>query len=306
MGGVLDKVRKFKKTRPSGNRSKMKGIFHDWQDGPNIIRLVGEFLEVKTHFIAGAKKRGERGLCQESAFEADGDDRLRKVVNCPDWDIEKEEEKPVKTCPACKLYRLALQALKEDPTEDEKKYFDALKQASRPRTSLKWNVFDRDNPNVTIIDDDGNENKQKGLKIATIGMEAWDDIEGIFEQCGFDITDPNEGIDIEVKKGHNGTRVAYSAQVVLDGTSVRVTPFDEEERAIIAQPHDLKAICGTETQSSAIRDALHGDLLELLELNEEEDESSSDETLEEEESNEEGDVGDDEDALLGDTSEKKK
>jgi len=321
--GVLDKVRKFKNSRPkSEGRSRTRGIFHDWQDGSNHIRLVDEFLEVKTHFIAPAPKRGERGLCQGEAFNKDSDDRLPKVINCPDWDIQNEQPKKEKTCSICKLYRIARQALKEDPDADEKKYFEALLSLTRVRTQLKWNVFDREKPNVTVIDDNGNEAKVKGLKIASIGMEAWDDIEGIFEQCGFDITDPDEGIDINVIKGHNGTRTSYSAQAVLEGKGLKVTPFDDEEREIVAKPHDLKAICGKQTDAEKVRDALHGEYADILEMNadtaddddddDDGDDSNDsfnvdddDDTNTDDDDTSSGDGEEDEDALLG-GSEKKK
>ena len=304
--GVLDKVRKFKNQRPKNEgRSKTKGIFHEWQDGPNDIRLVGEFLEAKTHFLASAKQRGERGMCMDDAFEKDNEHRIMKVVNCPDWDINTEQAKGELTCPVCKLYRIASQALKEDPSPKEKQYFETLKQSARLRTNLKWNIFDRLNPDVTVIDENGNESKQKGLKIATIGMEAWGDIEGIFEQCGFDITDPEEGVDIRVTKGNNGTRVSYSAQVILEGKGLKVTPFDEEERSIVDAVHDLKVICGRETKAEDIRAGLHGDYRELLELNEEEEEeseTSSSATCDDPDIEEEDE---DEDALLGGTQKKK-
>lgn len=306
--GVLDKVRKFKNSRPAGggDRTRTRDIFHDFQDGDNRIRLVGEFLEVKTHFIAPAPKRGERGLCQPDAFSKDAKNKLPKVVNCPDWDVEKEEETEKKTCPICKLYRLACQVLKEDPSEEEKKEFEAIKSAARVRTSLKWNIFDRDNPNVTIVDEKGNESKQKGLKIATIGMEAWDDIEGIFNQCGFDITDPDEGVDIKVTKGHNGTRVAYSSQVCIDMKTkgLAVTPFDDEEREIVKNCPDLKTICAKKTDADAIRDALYGEYAELLELNA--DDASDDDDSSADDSDYEDGGDEDDDALLGGTSQKKK
>jgi hypothetical protein len=268
--GVLDKIKKFKNSRPTneGGRSRMMGIFHDWQDGANHIRLIGEFLEVKTHFIAPAPKRNERGLCQQTAFSKDNDDRLPQVINCPDWDIENEQEKETKTCPICKLHRLAVQALKEGPDEEETKYLKNLASLARQRTNLKWNIFDRQNPNVKHIDESNNEEDKKGLKIASIGMEAWNDIEGIFEQCGFDITDPEEGVDINVIKGHNGTRTSYSAQVILNGKELKVTPFDAEEKEIVAGEHDLKSICGRQTDADKVLDALHGDYRDLLDVNE--------------------------------------
>ena len=324
--GVLDKVRKFKNSRPQfDGQSRTRGIFHDWQDGDNVIRLVGEFLEVRTHFIAPAPKRKERGLCNGEAFAKENENRLPKVINCPDWDVEKEMEKDEKVCPICALHRIAKQALKEDPNSEEKEYFEGIASLTRQRQNLKWNVFDRENPNVTVIDEQGNETKQKGLKIATIGREAWKYIEGIFEQCGFDITDAEEGVDIKVVKGHNGSRTCYSAQVMLEGKGLKVTPFDDEELEIVARPHELKAICGKQTDPTAVRAALHGDYADVLELNSEDADSapaSSPAASEEESANEEeaaaataaaedaapaADDGadDDEDALLG-GSEKKK
>jgi hypothetical protein len=272
---VLDKVRKFKDTRPKNNSGgSMRGIFHDWKDGSNPIRLVGEFLEVRTHFIAPVAARKDRGLCMQEAFRTkgvqskEGEEYLPQVINCLDWDIEKETVKKEKTCPICRLYAIAKQGLREGPDAEEKKYFDELSRTAKPRTSLKWNIFDRLDPNVTVVEN-GSERKQKGLKIATIGMEAWGDIEGIFEQCGYDITDAVDGIDIDVKKEKGTQRAEYSACAAMGGRppTIKVTPFDAEELEIVAQKHDLKQICGKQTSAEKIIDALHGDLRDLLDLN---------------------------------------
>jgi hypothetical protein len=267
---VLDKVRKLKATRPKGGGGgRLRGIFHQWKDGDNPIRLVGEFVEVRTHFVAPAPKRGERGLCIPTAFQ--GDNKLPQVVNCLNWDVATEEEKAEHTCPICKLHAIAVAALKENPDEDEKKFFDKLRQETNPRPSLKWNILDRDDPHVVSTEGD-TETKVMGLKIATVGMEAWNDIEGIFEQCGFDITDPVEGVDVKVNKGHNGTRVCYSAQAVIEGTSLKVTPLTDEEKAL--RPNDLKVVCGKMVDSQRIVDALHDDLRQIYDFNVDEDEAA--------------------------------
>ena len=314
---VLDKVRKFKENRPkTGGGGRTMGIFKDWNQGENVIRLVGEFLEVRTHFIAPAPKIGSRGMCMEEAFAKDNDDKIPKVVNCPDWDVDTETEKKKKTCPICNLNRIAAQAMTEGPNDEEAKYFKTLRDGARARTKLKWNIFDRDDPNVTVVDDKGNEAKRKGLKIASIGTEAMEDIEGIFEQVApVDITDPEEGVDIKVIKGHNGMRVEYSAQVILSGKSLKETPFDDEEKEIVARPHELKAICGKQTDMDKVVAGLHGDYKEILELNaadggeDEEEEApapakSKATKVDEVDEDEEGEV--DEDALLDGTSAKKK
>lgn len=322
---VLDKVRKLRQTLPQGGgQGRTTGIFKDWEEGPNRLRLVGEFIEVRTHWISPAPKRGERGLCQPEAFtDAAGDDRLPKVINCTDWDVENEEAKKKKTCPICMLHDLARKALKEleeegdedDKAKEEVEYFKNLLNLTRYRRALKWNIFDRDNPNVTVVDDSGNESKRKGLKIATIGMEAWKDIDGIFQQCGFDITDPDEGVDIKVIKGHNGTRVEYSAQVELEGTTVKTTPFDDEEKKLVAQPHDLLAFCGKQVDPDVVRAALHGQYAQTLEINLDDDfagNDDGDDGDDDGESNSNADYDalpvddDDDDALLGGETSKKK
>jgi hypothetical protein len=268
MGGYLDRLRRLSDRRAREGRGRnggrVNGIFHNWSDGPNVIRLVGDkFLEVKTHFVAPGN-RGDRGLCQVDAFK--GDDHLPKVVNCLNWDIQKEEPAETQKCPICELHAIAKMALQEEPTPEEKKFFEELLSATRPRDSLKWNILDRDDPHVVQVAEDGTETKILGFKIATIGMEAWTDIEGIYEQCGFDIGDVDEGIDICVTKGKNAMRVVYSAQAVLMGKGLKVTPLTDEERAL--PQHDLKQRCGKMTKREAIVDALHPDLRELLELNE--------------------------------------
>ena len=72
MSGVLDKIRNLKQRREREGRGRfgrISGIFHNWSEGPNIIRLVDgdHFLEVKTHFVAPSPQRGDRGLCQPDA-----------------------------------------------------------------------------------------------------------------------------------------------------------------------------------------------------------------------------------------------
>jgi hypothetical protein len=263
MSSVLDKVRKFKATRPQqGANRHMRGIFHSWKDGDNFVRLAGEFAEVRTHFIAPAPKRSERGICGMVAFQ--GDEKLPQVINCPDWDIAKEEVKRVKTCPVCKLRTIALAVLHENPTDEEKAFFEGLLPTLAVRRNVKWNMIDRDDPYVLVVEN-GQEQKVLGFKIATIGMEAYNDIEGIFEQCGSDITDPTAGIDIKVVRGFNGTRTTYTAQACVEGLSLKVTPFTEEEAALVL--HDLKTVCGKQVDVQKVVDAMHEDLRQMLEVN---------------------------------------
>jgi hypothetical protein len=263
---LLDKIKRMNERKPErGSFSSHKDIFHSFRDGDNIIRLVGEFLEVRTHFIAPVPKRSDRGLCLAKAFQ--GDKRLPQLVNCLNWDVAKEEARPAKDshCPFCKLNDIARKALKGKPSAEEKKFWEGLKASAYPRTGLKWHLIDRDDPFVLRVVD-GKEEKVKGLKIGTIGTELWKDIEGIFNQCGSDITNPKDGIDICVTKTV-AAKTNYAGKAVLVGKppTVKVTPLTPEELAY--ELYDLKAICGKQTELDLLMDALHTDLREVLDIN---------------------------------------
>jgi hypothetical protein len=263
---VLDKIRKMKERTPErGSFSQHRDIFHSFHEGDNIIRLVGEFLEVRTHFIAPAPKRNDRGLCQAKAFQ--GNNHLPMLVNCPNWDITKEEARSPKDChcPFCKLNEIARKGLKEHPSPEEKKFYEGLRSAAYPRTGLRWHLIDRDNPYVLKVVDN-KEEKVKGLKIGTISTELWKDIEGVFNQCDIDITDAKDGIDLCVTKTVDA-KTSYAGKAVLTGKppTVKVTPLTAEELAY--ELYDLKAVCGKQTELDALLDALHGDLREMLDVN---------------------------------------
>jgi len=265
MADLMDKIKNLRSRVGNGTRTSTKGIFLSFEDGPNVLRLVGDFLEVKTHFISPVKGRKDRGLCVPDAFR--GDDNLPPVVNCPDWNIDTESENAVKTYPFCKLNRMVRETLYGDSAseiaDEDKKFLDLLQSQTRARTCLKWNVIDRKDPYVVEETPNG-EKKVLGYKIATIGMEAWSDVEEIFNQLGFDITDEVKGVDINIIKGNNGARVAYQAQVVLAGMTVANTPLTEEEKALT--PHDLKKICGKVIEPDKLVAAMHEDLQQMLDV----------------------------------------
>jgi len=279
MGNVAEKMRKLRERRAkesSGkqNFSNLRDIYYDFEMGDNRVRLCGEFLEVRTHFIAPAPKRSDRGLCNSEAFK--GDNRIPMVINCPDWDIENEVEKGTTDCPICKLNKIANSILSDGPNEEEKDFFTKLRSQCRARTALKWNLLDRTNPYITKKEGD-TEEQVLGYKIATIGMEAYDDIEGIFEQTGMDISDDGEGVDIIIAKNKGKMRIEYSAKAAMDMSvkppTVAMTPLTKEE--LSAERHRLKERCGRQTDPSAVVDALHPDLREFLELNDEEEDEAT-------------------------------
>jgi hypothetical protein len=276
-----EKMARFRKRNEKKNNkndgSRIKGIFHSWKDGDNVLRFIGEFLEVRTHFIAPNSKMKAKGFCPMDRFQ--GENKLPQVVNCANWDLETDTEIDG-GCVICKLNKISRDILyggNHEIDDDDKAFLDDLRRNSNARVGLKWNVIERSDPYVSKVDDKGNEEQVLGLKIASVGMEAFKDIDGIFEQLQFDLTDPEKGIDISVNKGHNGTRPVYSANAVLSGLAIKQTPLTEEELEL--DKHDLLAICGRQTDQSAIFESLRSDLKEMIEDVESEDEDEEDESF---------------------------
>ena len=279
-----EKMAKFRKRNEKkggkNDGSRIKGIFHNWKEGENVLRFVGEFLEVKTHFIAPNQKMKAKGFCAMEKFQ--GENKLPQVINCANWDLETDEEIDG-GCVICKLNKISRDILyggNHEIDDEDKAFLDDLRKSSNARVGLKWNIFDRADPYVTKVDDSGNQEQVLGLKIASVGMEAFKDIDNIFEQLQFDLTDAEKGIDISVNKGHNGTRPVYSANAVLDGLQIKQTPLTEEELEI--SPHDLKSICGRQTDQASIYEAIRSDLREMIEDYESDGEEEEEEEVEEE------------------------
>lgn len=263
----MDTYGRMKDAKPSSGykTGKETGFFLNWKDGDNLVRLAGGYVEMRTHFVAPNVRQKLRGICKMEAFEK-GDGSISQVINCLDWDIKTESATKVQTCPICKLYHLASKLLSENPSEAEKKFYTELKTATQYKTGYRWNVLDRDNPFVSVTDG-GTTSQVLGFKIATLGKEAFGDVRGIFMQCGFDISAPDTGVDIKITKGNSNGRVAYQAQVILQGTAVKQTPFTAEEKAL--QLRDIKQICGKQYAVAAIIAAMHDDLREMLTVYEE-------------------------------------
>lgn len=260
MPDYLKRIKGLSKTLPQPNQKKKSSfanIWFNWKEGENHLRFVGDFLQVRSHYLAPNAARKDRGLCIPDAFK--GDDKLPANMNCPDWDIETETEKAEKVCVICKLHRIAEATLKnhrDTLSEEDNNMFFALKQQCSPRNKLKWNVIDRDNPYITTTIE-GQQKQVLGYKVAEVGMEAWKDIEIIYNQLSINIADPEQGVDICVIRT-NGARTSYSAQAMMDGLRVKQTPLTEAETAL--ERHDLKKLCGKQVDQAKVLEALHLDL----------------------------------------------
>lgn len=267
------------KKNGGGKFNKVDGVFHSFKDGSNPIRMLGTYIKVQTHFVDATGKKD--GACKKDAFTQDaGENRIQKVVNCPDWDIETESWKPKEehTCPLCAVRRKIYDFMKENniTDENEKKKWQTLINKVAVTEAYKTNIIDRNDPFV-VEHVDNKEEKKLGAKIATITKGAWKLLEPLFGKFKRDLADVEKGIDIDVVKGTNGIRAEYKVEPVLDDElRPLVTPLTDEEKAL--KLNDLKVICGKQTDANKIVVNLNDDIREIYENGLSNDVDSSDDT----------------------------
>lgn len=246
--------------------NKIDGVFHTFKDGSNQIRMLGTYMKVQTHYIDATGKK--EGACKKSSFTQEaGDNRIQKVINCPDWDIETEswKSKEELTCPLCAIRRKIYEYMKENNITDEnaKKKYMALINKVSVTEAYKTNIIDRNDPYV-VEHTEGGEVKKIGAKIATITRGAWKLLEPMFGKFKRDLADVEKGIDIDIVKGSNGIRTEYKVEPVLDDDlRPLVTPLNDEEKAL--KLNDLKVICGKQTDVNKVLVNLQDDMADIYE-----------------------------------------
>lgn len=272
MSNALEKIKRYRdrKNKSGGSSSggggngeaRLTNTWIKFIKGDNRVRLVGEHLELRTHWVAKSAFDGTEGLCREDSFGWDEGKINNRKINCPNWDVETETA--IKTdCPICILHGIAQEALGMDDLEpDEKEYFESLRAGTKPTEEFKWNIFDRANPNITQKTD-GVEKEILGYKVPSkMGIEIYESIEKIFDQLDRDITDVKIGVDINIMRDDSGTRTKYTSEAVMEGITAKVTPLTDEELAI--EQYDLKKMCGVQTDPSLIKNWLQENLIKLI------------------------------------------
>jgi len=253
MATLLEKItqRSENEQKRSNGYVKTSSTKMRWKDGKNVIRFVGNYVEVHTHNIS-PNNFGSIGVAEEAYFKIKGDGRLPFEVACTDWDLKNEKYHKEHTCPFCKLYKRAVEGLKrKDLTNEEKVVFENIKNACKPTKKLKWNTIDRESPFYLRVQN-GKEEQVRGLKYSDLSFSMFNDVKGIVEQNNIDISDPDTGIDMIVTKGSDNGKTEYSIQPCLEKMAVKITPLTDEEKSwkqwdfveLYDKPYDFPAIKG--------------------------------------------------------------
>lgn len=239
---MMQEEEKKKAKANANNFVKMDGIYHKFEDGNNFIRLVGPYLKLQTHFLAG--NGNMEGVCTKGSIASK---EVPAAINCPNWDIEEGRWLPRSegTCPLCAMRQKLWEEYKEKEEgldeQEAKKFKDAMNKL-KATESIKWNIIDRNNPNITIIEGESKKNVL-GFKICNMGKTIYEGIHEFFLKRKADLADADNGIDFEIKKKTENKKVSYTVGPAMnEDFTVKATPLTQEERELTLL--DLKKICG--------------------------------------------------------------
>lgn len=213
----------------SGNKTfTNEKIWFDWgKKEEHVIRLVGDFKWIRTHWIGESKYGKDVPILNASAFN--GENKIPMSVACGNWSPDTETEDPDGGgCPICRLGKNADEALAKygkDMDEDDRNILKSIRKKCAVKNTYLFKCIDRENPFV-------DENKtKKGYKIIKIPAALLSAIIEISKQfAGVNITSPEEGIDIIIKRTQKDAGVpTFTALPVMQGMSVKQTPLTKEE-----------------------------------------------------------------------------
>ncbi len=262
--GMLERIKDVQK-RNEEQAAKSSGgsiSYMSWKDGDQVVRFCGEWIETRIVWLT-KNNYNPTELFDASAFE--GDDRIPKILNTPNWDIATETEKDG-GCVIAKLNEIARKILKESDIDTEtKEKFTALRDKTNYSTNYKWLVLDRANPK--------NDKGDLTYKIATVGKGLFKSLASFADDYDpMDFTSDKNGVDMKVSKTKGSSRVEYSAGACLKGASVLVSPLTADELAI--ERPDLNVVCGKQTDQDLLRSKLLPEWQDLLSLYEKDNAST--------------------------------
>ena len=255
---MLERIKKFqqraRENSSSNSYSSDENIFFHLTEGTHRIRLIGDFVSVHSHWI-GPSQYSKAALYEESAFK--GDHRIKKNVNCPDFDIDTETPTEERTCTICQLRTAANALLYECPDLDprQKIYLESIAYTCAPAERTFFLCIDRGNPEVAP--------GKKGFKIIEFPralMDGW--IKIVEDNPALDCNSDDEGVDFIISKTKDGKKNKYAINYAMKGASACQTPLTEEEKGY--QKHDIKKIMGKMPDQDILFSKLFPEFQELI------------------------------------------
>lgn len=270
---VLERLKRAQKAIDENNKGgfdRNENIFLDIKKpGTYRIRFVGEWVQVHSHFI-GNGPFTEAKLYPDSAFE--GENRLRKFVNCADFDCHSEMPKSKKRCVICQINKTADEIVNDRNVrlDDETiEWLKKVRKTTKAKSRYLFPCIDRDNPEVAP--------GKKGIKIVEFPIKLFTNLNTLIVKnqdldfFSYDGEAPE--LDIDVKG--TGKDAIYSVNFVMSGREVKTTVLTDEEKALEV-PDLFKIMCKMPSQK-ALFEKLDNDVKEIIRDFVPEDEDNEDE-----------------------------
>lgn len=201
--------------------------------GKLVGRFVGDFHKIVTHDLAPNKHLLLKGVAPEGSFGVrKGEIPFR--VKCDNFD-EKEESKIAGDCKWDKIHWRAHDMAKWEKNDKKAKAtLEAVANATKQNTKYYVNWIDRDDPSYikkVKVGDKWEEQKVEGCVILGLPKKAFDSVMSLMNSKKVDLSDPDNGYDIEIEKSGTKQDTVYTISFVMsDDMSVKKTPLTEKER----------------------------------------------------------------------------
>lgn len=218
-------------TENKGTEFTKDNIWFDWGNSEeHVVRLVGDFKWIRSHWIGPNQFGKDIEILNATCFK--GENKIPMNVACGNWDADSESEEPGSdNCPVCRLGLNADTMIRKYGKEMEEADKEVIKNIRRKcgiKNTYLFKCIDRDNP---YLDE---EKTRKGYKIIKMPAELLTAIVELSKKLqGVNITSPEEGIDITIKRvkpdGGKMGKTNYTALPVYEGMTVKQTPLTEEE-----------------------------------------------------------------------------
>lgn len=218
-------------TSNQSNDFTKENVWFEWGNSEeHTVRLVGDFKWTRSHWIGPSQFGQDIEIINSDAFK--GENKIPMNVACGNWDVDSESEEPSgDNCPVCRLgahANLMLSKYGKDMEESDKEIIKNIRKKCAVRNVYLFKCIDRDNPYTD------EEKTRKGYKIIKMPAELLTAIIELSKKLsGVNITSPEEGIDITIKRvkpeGNKKGKTSYTALPVYEGMTVKQTPLTEEE-----------------------------------------------------------------------------
>lgn len=249
MSRMLDRIKAAQERKASsGGFNSEDNIFFDFTEGVHRVRLVGEWVCCHSHWIAPSKYST---MCFYDEKSFVGEDKLRKNVNCADFDPDTETKTKERTCTICQLRTAANDLLyncKDSLDKEQEEYLKEIAKAAYPRERYFFLCIDRDSPEVAP--------GKKGLKIIEFPSTLMDMFfDKASKNADIECCSDEEGVDFILSRKKDGKKTVYGIEYAMKGRSIDTTPLTEEERAY-ERPDIKKIMCRMPDQARLYDDML--------------------------------------------------